>query len=266
MIANLHTHTSFSDGKNTPEEIVEAAIGKGFSAIGFSDHGYTPFDLRYCMKKPCDYIREICRLKKKYRKDIQIYLGVEEDASALLDRSKFDYIIGSSHYFCIDGEYYPIDSSCDYFSKCLQAFNYDVIRLAECYYDFFVKYITVRKPNIIGHFDLITKFDELESSLFLQNEEYNKIAEKYIAEAAKSGSIFELNTGAIARNFRTSPYPAANLLHILKKLNVKLILSSDSHDINNLDFGFDEAKKYLRDLGFTELFTIYNGEFAGYSI
>ena len=69
MIANFHTHTSFCDGKNTPEEIIKAAINKGFSAIGFSGHGYTDFDLRYCMKNTYEYIKEITRLKEKYKKE-----------------------------------------------------------------------------------------------------------------------------------------------------------------------------------------------------
>ena len=63
MLANYHTHTSFCDGKNTPEEIVLYAIEKGFTSIGFSGHGYTPFDLRYCMKDTEGYIKEISRLK-----------------------------------------------------------------------------------------------------------------------------------------------------------------------------------------------------------
>ena len=67
MIANFHTHTSFCDGKNTPEEIIKAAINKGFSAIGFSGHGYTDFDLRYCMKNTDEYIKEITQLKEKYK-------------------------------------------------------------------------------------------------------------------------------------------------------------------------------------------------------
>lgn len=266
MLANFHTHTVFCDGKNTPQEIVKAAIEKGFSSIGFSGHGYTDFDLRYCMKDTDGYIAEIRSLKEKYKDKIQVYIGVEEDAFHPGDRTKFDYIIGSSHYFHIGDEYYPIDSSHELFKVCLQKFGYDISRLAETYYSAFCDYINTRKPDIIGHFDLITKFDELETSLFLQNDEYNKIAEKYIAQAAKSGSIFEVNTGAISRGVRTSVYPNENLLYILKKLGARLILSSDSHSIDTLDFGFNEAKKQLRDIGFTHLFTLHNGEFVKYNI
>ena len=266
MLANFHTHSTFCDGINTPEEIIKAAIEKGFSAIGFSGHGYTEFDLRYCMKNTDEYIKEINRLKDKYKKDIQIYLGVVEDAFSPLDRSKFDYIIGSSHYFCVNNQYYPIDSNYDCFKECFEVFNHDITRLSETYYSSFCDYINLRKPDIIGHFDLITKFDELDSSLFLHNEDYNKIAEKYVVEAAKSGSIFEVNTGAIARGLRTTPYPSVNLLYTLKKLGAGVILSSDSHNKDTLDFAFDEIKKLLRDIGFRELYNIYNGEFVKYNI
>ncbi|MBO7361393.1 MAG: hypothetical protein J6V48_09730, partial [Clostridia bacterium] len=40
--ADFHLHSLFSDGKNSPEEVVLAAIGKGMTAIGFSDHSWTP--------------------------------------------------------------------------------------------------------------------------------------------------------------------------------------------------------------------------------
>ena len=36
--SNYHTHTVFSDGANTPEEMVLAAIDLGLESIGFSDH------------------------------------------------------------------------------------------------------------------------------------------------------------------------------------------------------------------------------------
>ena len=108
---NLHTHSTFCDGINTPEEIVLGAIAKGMPAVGFSGHGYTPYDLRYCMKDTEGYRREILRLKEKYRGEIEVYLGLEEDAFYPADRTKFDYIIGSCHYFFADGVYYPIDSS-----------------------------------------------------------------------------------------------------------------------------------------------------------
>ena len=258
---SYHIHSTFSDGKNTTEEIVLAAIENGFVAIGFSDHGFTNYDLRYCMKDQTGYINEIKKLKEKYKNQIQIYLGVEEDAFHPLNRNDFDYIIGSCHYGFCNNNYYPIDSNYDYFKKCLEAFGNDHLAFAESYYSNFCEYITNRKPDIIGHFDLITKFDEMGETLFLGDTDYIKISEKYTKEALKSGSIFEINTGAIARGVRTTVYPFENLLHILRKENTPIILSSDSHSIDTLDFQFEETKKYLEDIGFDKIMVLVDNSF-----
>jgi len=263
---SYHIHSTFSDGKNAPEEIVLAAIEKGFVSIGFSDHGYTNYDLRYCMKDQTGYINEIKNLKEKYKNQIQIYLGVEEDAFNPLNRNNFDYIIGSCHYGFSNNNYYPIDSNYDFFKKCLEAFGNDPLAFAETYYSNFCEYIANRKPDIIGHFDLITKFDELDESLFLQNQKYTEIAEKYILKAIQSSCIFEINTGAIARGLRTTVYPFENLLHILRKENAPIILSSDSHSIDTLDFRFDETKKYLKDIGFYKITALVDNAFKEFNL
>ena len=189
MLSNYHTHTTFCDGKSTAEEVVLSAIEKGFSAIGFSGHGYTDFDLTYCIKDMDVYIREINRLKEKYRSKIQIYTGIEEDAFYPVDRTKFDYILGSSHYLRIGGGYYPIDSGYEGFKKCLELYDHDVLAMAEDYYSAFCQYIHKRKPDIIGHFDLITKYEEMDDPLFLQNEKYNAVAESMWQRRQKAAAF-----------------------------------------------------------------------------
>ena len=71
--ADYHIPTTFCDGKHTPEEVVLSALEKGFSAIGFSAHGYTEFDLSFCVRDLEGYIKEITALKEKYKNDIEIY-------------------------------------------------------------------------------------------------------------------------------------------------------------------------------------------------
>ena len=266
MKSNLHTHTTYCDGKNSPEEIVLAAIGKGFSSIGFSGHGYTDFDLRYCIKDVEGYKKEITSLKEKYKGEIEVYLGVEEDMYCQVKRSDYDYVIGSSHYCFVNGEYYPIDSSPAHFGKCLDAFNYDVERMAEDYYGRFCKYINTRKPDIVGHFDLITKFDETDDARFLPCEEYHAIAERWLLRALPCGALFEVNTGAIARSLRTSPYPHERLLRLLQKNGAGVVLSSDSHQKETLDFAFDEARRLLRSVGFCRVYALSDGKFREFPL
>ncbi len=265
MLADFHVHSTYCDGKSPLEETIETAIKKGFDSIGFSGHGTTEYDMRYCMKDMPSYIAEVNFLKEKYKDRIQIYLGVEEDSYAPVDRNAFDYIIGSSHYVIRNGIYYPVDSGMERFNKCLEAFDGNHLEFAESYYSSFCNYIAVRKPDIIGHFDLITKYEETDTDLFFRDEGYWKIADKYVAEALKSGCFFEVNTGAIARELRTTPYPHERLLRIIRD-GGRIVLSSDCHYAPNLAFKFDETKAFLKDIGFRTAYALYEGKFKEYSI
>ena len=105
MLYDIHTHTTFSHGKGSVEDNVKAAVTKGLSVIGISDHG--PGHLTYGVK-PGDFPKmraEVERLKPLYP-DIEILLGVEANIinpSGNLDIKKeefanFDYILAGYHY------------------------------------------------------------------------------------------------------------------------------------------------------------------------
>ena len=260
MKSDFHVHSSFCDGAADPEEIVLAAISSGLASIGFSGHGYTPYDLRYCMKDIVGYIGEITRLRKKYNGKIQIYLGIEEDSRHVQNSADFDYIIGSCHYIEKDGGVYPFDSNYEKFSYILSLYDGDAMRLCEDYYSHFTEYILRYKPTVIGHFDLVTKFEETKTDFYLKEPKYFEIAEYYARHALRSGSFFELNTGLMSRGYRTSPCPHDSILHIIKKEGGRIVLNSDSHKPETLCAYFEEAKARLRDIGFTETYALIDGE------
>lgn len=262
MLSNLHTHTTFCDGKSTAEEMVLSAIDKGFCSLGFSGHGYTPFELTSCMKDEQGYINEINRLKSIYSKQIEIYLGTEEDAFAPIDRSKYEYIIGSLHFVKAKGKILPIDLNIDCISKCLDGFDGNALAMAESYYSSFTDYLLKRRPDVVGHFDLITKYDEAGEKIFLDNPAHDAIAERFIKRVAGTGLVFEVNTGAIARGYRTMPYPSENLLHILKREGAPITLTSDCHNAAYLDCWYNEARHYLYDIGFRETLVLCNHKFT----
>ncbi len=261
MLSNMHTHTVFCDGKNTHEEIVLAAIEKGFCSIGFSGHSDTPFDHSYCMTDTEGYIAETLRVKEKYKDRIQIFLGIEEDMLAQAQRSRYDYIIGSCHYYEINGVKFDVDGSYEQTKTALDAVGGDMLKLAHNYYSRFCDYLLERKPNIAGHFDLLTKFDEKYTPIFSDSKEYHELADKYLLCALKSGCIFEVNTGAISRGYRKTPYPSCELLHTLLKNEGKIMLSSDSHSIDSLDCAFEETALLLKDIGFKHTYVLYDGKF-----
>ncbi|MBQ7343354.1 MAG: histidinol-phosphatase [Clostridia bacterium] len=262
MLSNLHTHTTFCDGSNSPEEMVQKAIAKGFVSLGFSGHAYTPFELTSCMKDEQGYIDEINRLKKAYEGQIEIYLGTEEDAFALIDRSKYEYIIGSLHFLKVNGQILPLDIGNEYMQRCFEAFDKNVERMAESYYSAFTDYLVKRRPDVVGHFDLIKKYDEVSEPIFLGNKKHDKIAKRFLRSVASKGLLFEVNTGAIARGYRTLPYPSEDLLYVLKTEGADITLTSDCHNADYLDCYFDETKHILYDVGFRETVILCNNKFT----
>ena len=247
-LADYHVHTVFCDGKNTPEEVVKAAIEKGMDAIGFSGHSHTAFDASWCMSVDgtAAYRKEIARLKKAYAGKIKIFCGVEQDYFSDASTEGYDYVIGSVHYLCVNGEYIPVDESAeDLKAAAEKQFGGDMMALCEKYYRTAANVCEKTNCDIIGHFDLITKFNN-GGALFDENDpRYIAAWQKAADKLLRSGKVFEINTGAISRGYRTQPYPSADIRSYIKAKGGTFILSGDSHSADTLCFQFDRWNSEL---------------------
>ena len=243
-LCDYHVHTTFSDGKNTPEEMVKAAIEKGMAEIGFSDHSYTYFDESYCIKKEqiAEYQREIADLKEKYKGQIKILCGIEQDLYSNESTKGYDYVIGSVHYVKNGGKFYSVDDSEECFVSVAESvFGGDYYAFAEEYFNTVACFNERADIGIIGHFDLIAKFNE-KGKFFDETDKRYKSAFKAAADKLiLAGKVFEINTGAIARGYKTEPYPSDKIRAYIKGKGGKFILSSDSHLKENLCFHFDKT-------------------------
>ena len=266
--SNFHTHTIYCDGKNTPEEMIEKSISSGFSSLGFSGHAYTPFDDSFCMsnENTKKYLETIPHLKKKYKDKIEIYCGTEADLHSEFDQSKYDYTIGSVHYIKKENEYLSVDHSEENTKKIVKDyFDNDYLKYTRAYYETTV-HLPEINPDIIGHFDVVAKFNEGGKFFDETDKKYLDYAFFAIDEIIKKCSVFEVNTGAVAKGYKKAPYPSIPILKRLKEKGAKIILSSDCHDLNYLDFYFDESRALLKEIGFYEAVTISGGNFLEYSI
>lgn len=251
---NFHTHTIYCDGKNTAEKMVQAAIAKKFAALGFSGHSYTAYDTSYCMAKEDikKYQNEIRTLQKKYNQQIKIFCGVEQDFYADSGTDGFDYVIGSVHAIAKNGVCYTIDASKRETDQLVEnLFDGDFIKLAECYFDTVANVVEKTNADIIGHFDLVTKF--YEKSEWLEEKRYRFAALAAMEHLLQFDKPFEINTGAIYRGFRTEAYPAVWLLKELQKKGGRVLFSSDSHDTNSLGYGFEFILSMIQEIGFQSM-------------
>ena len=264
-LQNLHTHTNYCDGKDTPEEMILTAIDKGFDSIGFSGHSYMYFaeDHSMSLAGTEEYRREVRKLKEKYEGKIDIFLGLEfEMYSTQVDLSGHDYLIGSSHYFDFGDRIVGFDRSAEVVKGVInECFGGDGMKYAKEYYKNIVRLPEYGDFDILGHFDLIAKHAETHDFFDMESDEYKEYAVRALEALAGKIPYFEVNTGAIARGYRTTPYPTSFLMREMNRLGFKPLISSDCHDREQLDCAFDLAERMLRECGFTERYVLTKNGF-----
>ncbi len=249
--SNYHTHSTFCDGRDSIESIVESAIKKGFNYLGFSSHSYIEGDDFWTLKKDQlkDYISEVLRVKEKYKDQISIFLGIEQDTYSKIYDYKFDYVIGSMHSIEKDGKIYSLDYNKGSFKTLLEkVYLKDFDLLCKDYFEQIKSLYNKTNANIIGHFDLITKFTEVLNLTLPKN--YLKYAESAIESILKDVKIFEINTGGMAKGYRTNPYPSKDTLSLIYKHGGNIIINSDCHDKGRLDYGLELAVNLAKEVGF----------------
>lgn len=254
ILQDLHVHTCFSDGKHTPEQIAEAAYEMGVQKLGFSDHGYTSFDNRYCIRKEDEqvYFDTVSKLKEKYCGKMEILCGIERDIYCDKTDVPYDYVIGSVHYIKCKDKMYDVDGALDDIKEMVKLyFDGDIYGYCEAYFESVSKVLEETDADIIGHFDLLTKFNEKEPLIDETNPRYRAAWKKAIDALLPYNKPFEINTGAISRGYRTTPYPSLEMIKYIFENGGKLVLNSDSHSKDTLCYKFDLAMQIVEKAGFS---------------
>ncbi len=262
---NLHTHTTHCDGKDTPRKMIERALELGFDSLGFSRHSYTPFSEKntksaeQALEAKLKYVSDIRALAEEYADRIKVYCGYEFDMYSSESLECFDYVIGSVHYPIYNGKYVCMDRDAATVRKIIdETFGGDGLAYARNFYENVARLPEIYNFDIVGHFDLLTKHSEKESFFDTESPQYRKYALDALGAVAEKIKIFEVNTGAIARGYRTTPYPAPFLLKAIKDLGCEVVISSDCHNKDFLDCKFDEAIDLISACGFDRVM-IFNG-------
>lgn len=260
--SNCHTHTVFCDGKNTPEEMVLAALSQGFTCLGFSFHGPMTPDAVWTIRpaRLSAYTAEIRRLQRAYGDRIEILHGVELDRDCCgVDPADYDYVIAAVHQLTKGELHYDVDESAETLCTCCRAFyGGDWLALAADYYDRLADFVCRVRPTIVAHFDLIEKFNEDGALFDTDDPAYQAIAvaaADRILEACPD-ALFEVNTGAMYRCGKKHPYPAPFLLRHLNARGAKVIVTADAHATDALSFAFDKALDDIRAAGFDTVYEL----------
>ncbi len=209
---DVHMHTVETDGRNTIEEMAEAAIGRGYQYMAITDHSKNlAFANGLDDQRAVAHIQKIREANEKIG-DITIFAGIEVDilADGSLDLSdevlaQMDVVIASVH----------------------SAFNQEPAQMTER----LLKAIANPNTSIIGH---------PTGRLQLRRDAYLFDMDAVLNAAAKNKVAMELNS-----------YPDRldlNDVHLrqAKLRGVKIVINTDSHHTSHLDkirYGITQARR-----------------------
>ncbi|WP_295742659.1 histidinol-phosphatase HisJ family protein [uncultured Oscillibacter sp.] len=251
---SVHTHSLMCDGKNTLAEMARAACEAGVASFGASGHSHTPIPEDAGCVLPADmtaYRGEVLRLRAEYAGRMDVLLGIELDNCADVSPEGFDYWIGSAHRLKgPEGQFYTVDWDAETLAACCEtAFSGDGCAMAERYYEEVCR-MAAMGPTILGHIDLITKFNEGTPLFDEDSPRYRAAALAALHAADPQATLLEINTGAMSRGYRHTPYPALFLLEEWRTMGGRVILTADAHSAAAIVFGYDRAAALARAAGF----------------
>ena len=257
ILQNLHCHTCFDDGADSPEAMILAAEAAGLRSLGISLHSPIPGEDDWCCPagEESGYLETLSELRERYAGRMEVFCGLEYDLrSERRSVPPYDYVIGSCHFL----EGFPIDYD-QRSAEALIAHYGSPDRAAEAYYRQLCVLADFDEISIVGHFDLPTKYNEREALYDTFSPFYRDAAFAAMERLNAAGKIFEINTGAISRGYRTTPYPAPELLRHLRSLGGRICICSDAHAAKDIVCGFETAEVLARSCGFAE-YQVFDGD------
>ncbi|MBR3016073.1 MAG: histidinol phosphate phosphatase [Clostridia bacterium] len=254
VLSCAHTHTTYCDGKTPAADMALHAFELGFVSLGFSSHAPQIFDPCYCIppEREDDYKAEIRAISRQYAGRMAVYLGMERDAFSCASPDGYDYFLSAVHYLPHpDGHHTAVDGRPEDLRRYTDLYcGGDGLMMAAQYFSLLRGDVLAMKPQIIAHFDLVRKNNAVLRLYDEDSPPYRRLALDALRPLRDTGALLEVNTGAMARGYLKTPYPAPFLLKEWLSWGGEVIINSDCHDMRYLDYGFSDAQALLLSLGY----------------
>lgn len=259
---SYHTHTDFSDGHNTAEEMIQQAVNLGWEEIGISDHLIVHKNMQQSKswKRWSDnnktrffhtefqplydtYLRHnevVRKVANKYNIKVRIgaevdffvYDGWQEEFAEFRRQVDLDYYISGNHFLQLENGNKFIDAK-------------DVNLLDEDELDKAIRFhfSTIKQAAISRIFAFIAHIDYMRKLTICDDNSYINEKLELIKALQESNTATEVSTKGLRKQGYF--YPADNILHELIKHSIPVIISDDAHKTSELGFEFLETENYL---------------------
>lgn len=219
---NYHTHTKrCGHACGEDKEYVEEAIKNGIKKMGFSEHTFYPTGFKSGMRMDLSdadgYFHSIEVLREEYKRDIDIYAGLEteyfpEYFDKLLDFSKdypVEYMILGQHF--VPDEQYGIYMGAPFTD----------VTFLDLYVKNVIKAMETGKFLYVAHPDLPNYVGEDKDEILIA-------AFEKICEAAKKYNMpLEIN---MLGHMRDIQYPSDRFFKVAGKYDNEVIIGMDIHN------------------------------------
>lgn len=251
--SNYHIHTTISDGKLSPEELIKLAIKRKFDTICITDHYKLPSRFiesnDFYSEKDYNNLKE---LKIRYKDKIKILIGVEfdwlEDYKGWLKKEAqkrhYDYKFASIHFLKIGGEYSSLDLSEKTFQDMIKKSG-GIEKLVTNYFSSLREAVKSGYFDVVAHLDIIKIWNDNKKYFSGEEDWYKGEIQKTLAAISKKKMKIELNTAGW-RKPCNEQYPSNEILKEVKKVKIPLIIGTDAHKENELEAGLEETNILLK--------------------
>jgi histidinol-phosphatase (PHP family) len=263
-LINHHVHSTGSDGKLSPKEVVELAIEKKLDFICFTDHyprhNKDPWSNNFFT---LEYIEEIKKLKEYYKDKIEISFGVEIDwfenindwIKDEIKKNDFDFVIGSVHILKINNKSFGLNFEKEIFKENAEKIGFK--KLVKDYYNQIRIMVESKLFDCVGHLDVIKYYND-NSKYFNQEEKWYKEEIKQTLKLIKDNKLaIEINTSGLNAPCKEQ-YPSFWILKEANKLNIPLTIGSDMHYPGQINAWLEKAIELAKQAGYKSIIKFKN--------
>ena len=247
------------------EAVVLRAIEAGFTHYGLSEHSpryrtedllageedLTPSDLSTTFEA---YVAEARRLREQVAGRIDLLVGFETERlppedwfgrmSELRARYQPDYIVGSVHD--VDG--LVIDYTPEATRQVAEAKG-GMESLQLRYFDAVKDLVSALRPEVVGHIDLIRKFDGPEPRF---SAAVHRRIDEALEAVRAAGGVLEVNCATHRRGLGPV-YPLPPILERALSMGIGVTLGDDGHGAHDVGVGLDASMRAIAAAGYREV-------------
>lgn len=254
ITADCHLHTTFStDGKSTPDEMIQKGIEKGLSVMCFTEHMDYGIDFEEgpdAFQTDTDaYHNTFCIMKEKYSGKIKLLFGIElglipsasvrEFVKNYVKKYPFDFVIGSSHTAGGTDPFYPAFFEGRTEEEAYRFYFETELACAKMYTEF----------DVYGHPDYVLRYGPSRNHNFTYRK-YSDILDEFLKTLIDSGKGIECNSSGFKYGMG-QPLPHTDILKRYREFGGEIItVGSDAHMSEHAAHSFQRTAEVLSSCGF----------------